>query len=392
MLKIPTLKELYDEIVQDVQTEMGVALSPFGNMYLRAQAAWQAAKLKLFYLQIGSVQKNLFADTAEPESMGGTLERIGRLKINRNPFPATAGKYEVSVTATGNALIPTGTIFKSLESALNAGLLLITDQDFNIDQANNMIELRALTPGLEGKLNVNDGLSCTVPIVGITGEAVVLSETTSPTAAESEEDYRQAIIDSYRLEPQGGAAADYILWAQDATGVKRSYPYTTPANPAEVDIYIEASPEDSTDGMGTPSATILQNVEAVLQIDPNTGQGRTPLSVWANNVYPVVINKLTITITNSAGITEAQRVIINAALKEQVDEVRPFIAGADIMDERNDTISTNQIISWMINAAPGVGFGAVEMSIQIGGDPANTVSIKNFSFGNIPYLVNVIYA
>lgn len=392
MLKIPTLKELYDEIVQDVQTEMGVTLSPFGKMYLRAQAAWQAAKLKLYYLQIGSVQKNLFADTAEPEAMGGTLERVGRLKINRNPFPATSGKYEVSVTATGNALIPTGTIFKSLESALNSGVLLITDQDFNIDQANNVIELRALTPGLESKLNVNDSLSCTVPVVGITGEASVLSETVSPTAAESEEDYRQAIIDSYRLEPQGGAAADYILWAQDAPGAKRTYPYTSPNGASEVDIYVEATPADSTDGMGTPTITILQNVEAVLQIDPNTGQGRTPLSVWANNVYPVVINKLTITITNSSGITESQKTIINAAIKEQVDEVRPFIAGADILEDRNDTISTNQIISWMINAVPGVGFGAVEMSIQIGGSTPNTVPSKTFSFGNVPFLVNVIYA
>lgn len=392
MLRIPTLKELYDEIIQDLQTEMGVTLNPFGKMFLRAQAAVQAAKLKLFYLQIGSVQKNLFADTAEPESMGGTLERIGRLKINRNPFPATAGKYNVTVTTTGSAFIPTNTIFKSLESALNSGVLLITDQDYSIDPTNNEIELRALVPGLESKLNVNDGLSCTVPIVGITGEAVVQAESVSPTAAESEEDYRQAIVDSYRLEPQGGAPADYILWAQDAPGVVRSYPYTSPTNPAEVDIYVEASPEDSTDGMGTPTTTILQNVESVLEIDPNTGQGRTPLSVWANNVSPVIINKLTITVNNSTGITEAQKMTLNAAIKEQVDNVRPFIAGADILDERNDTISTNMIVSWMINAVPGVGFGSVEMSIQIGGSPANTVSLKTFSYGNIPYLVDVIYA
>ncbi|OJV51650.1 MAG: hypothetical protein BGO31_00150 [Bacteroidetes bacterium 43-16] len=392
MFKIPTLKELYDQSLQDLQTEMGISILPFGKMVLRAQAAWQSAKLKLYYLLLGKVQKNLFADTAEPESMGGTLERIGRLKINRNPFPATSGKYDVTVTATGNAFIPTGTIFKSLESALNSGVLLISDQDYNIDQVNNIIELRALNPGLESKLNVNDGLSCTVPIVGITGEALVIAETVSPTAAESEEDYRQAIIDSYRLEPQGGASADYILWAQDAQGVKASYPYTSPTAAAEVDIYVEASPEDSTDGMGTPTQTILDNVASVLEIDPNTQQGRTPLSVWANNVYPVVINKLTITINNSAGITESQKAIINAAIKEQVDEVRPFIAGADILEERNDTISTNQVISWMINAIPGLGFGAVEMSIQIGSSSANTVSIKTFSYGNIPYLVNVVYA
>ena len=81
MFKIPTLKELYDQSLQDLQTEMGISILPFGKMVLRAQAAWQSAKLKLYYVLLGKVQKNLFADTAEPESMGGTLERIGRLKI-----------------------------------------------------------------------------------------------------------------------------------------------------------------------------------------------------------------------------------------------------------------------------------------------------------------------
>lgn len=392
MVNIPSIRDLYNDILQDLQTEFQINIPVFGKLFLRALAAVQAAKLKLYYLQLGNVQKNLFPDVADTESMGGTLERQGRLKLNRNPFPATSAKYEISITVTGTPSIPTGTLFRSSESALNAEALYITDEDYSIDQINNRIIVRAVTPGVESKLNTGDALSCTVPIVGMTGDAVVESETVSPTAAETEEDYRNAIIDSYRLAPQGGAAADYILWAQDAEGVKNSYPYTSSGNPGEVDIYIEATIADSTDGMGTPSSTILGNVEAVIEIDPNTGVGRRPLGVWAVNVLPVVINKVFIDIANSTGLTTDQKNTLGQAIKEQIDLIRPFIAGADILDDKNDMISTNQIVSWIINAIPGAAFGNITLTIQEGTATPLAVTSKVFSYGNIPFLESISYA
>ena len=97
-VQIPTLSELYTSVKGDLESEIGINLPLFGKSYIRGLASVQAGKLKLYYLAIASVQKNIFPDLAESELTGGTLERFGRIKLNRNPFSAVAGKYEVTVT------------------------------------------------------------------------------------------------------------------------------------------------------------------------------------------------------------------------------------------------------------------------------------------------------
>ena len=132
MITIPTLKELFDDIVADLESELTVTIPVFGPIFIRALAAVQAAKLKLYYLTIGQLQKNIFVDTADPESSGGTLERFGRIKLNRNPFPATAAQYDIDVTGTIGATIPAGRTFKSDDDALNPGKLYILDAEFEL--------------------------------------------------------------------------------------------------------------------------------------------------------------------------------------------------------------------------------------------------------------------
>lgn len=83
-VQIPTTQELYTSIKSDLETELNINIPVFGKIFLRALAAVQAAKLKLYYLAIASVQKNIFPDTADPESIGGTLERFGIVKLGRN--------------------------------------------------------------------------------------------------------------------------------------------------------------------------------------------------------------------------------------------------------------------------------------------------------------------
>ena len=87
MITIPTLKELYDQVLSDLETQYSISIPLFGKNFLRALAMVQAAKLKIFYLAVANLQKNIFVDTADPEASGGTLERFGRVKLGRNPFP-----------------------------------------------------------------------------------------------------------------------------------------------------------------------------------------------------------------------------------------------------------------------------------------------------------------
>ena len=100
MTVIPTYIELYNGVLSDLETQMQVSVPIFGKNFLRALAVVQAGKLWLYYKAIANVQKNIFIDTAEPESIGGTLERFGRVKLNREPFSARAGEYIVTVTGS----------------------------------------------------------------------------------------------------------------------------------------------------------------------------------------------------------------------------------------------------------------------------------------------------
>ncbi|MBX9450027.1 MAG: hypothetical protein KL787_10060, partial [Taibaiella sp.] len=106
MVNIPKLSELYNSILADLQAELGVTIPLWTKSFIKILAMVQATKMHLAYLALGDVQRNIFPDTADPEAMGGTLERFGRVKIGRMPLTATQGKYIVQVTGDPGATIP----------------------------------------------------------------------------------------------------------------------------------------------------------------------------------------------------------------------------------------------------------------------------------------------
>src|SRR5690242_194274 len=127
MIPIPTISQLYNDILNDIQAQFGSNIPLFGKNYSRASAMVQAARLKIYYLVLGNLQKNIFVDTADPESVGGTLERWGRIKLGRNPFPAVAAQYQVVVTGSIGAQIKSSQTFKSNDDSANPGMLFVLD-------------------------------------------------------------------------------------------------------------------------------------------------------------------------------------------------------------------------------------------------------------------------
>ncbi len=386
MITIPTLSTLYQGILTDLQTQYGVTIPLVGKVFLRAMAGVQAAKLKLYYLAIASLQKNIFVDTADPESLGGTLERFGRVKLNRNPFPATAGQYSIRVNGTIGAVIPASTTFKSDDTSLNPGMLFILDNAFTLITGIDLITVRALTSGDASKLNINDTLTATSPIAQVNNGAVVISTVVQPLNAEDIEAYRQKVINSYQLSPQGGSAVDYRLWSQDASGVERVYPYASNGNINQIDLYVEATTASSTDGKGTPSASTLLAVQEVIEFNPNTSlplleRGRRPLGVWQVNYFPVTIYTIQIEITNYIGLTTPIQNLITSAIVDAINDIRPFVSAADILANKNDILDVNKIIGAIIAAKPGSIFTSA--IIKVNGNPLLTYT---FVLGNIPYI------
>lgn len=388
MTVIPTYIELYNDILSDLETQMQVSIPIFGKNFLRALAVVQAGKLWLYYKAIANVQKNIFIDTAEPESIGGTLERFGRVKLNREPFSARAGEYVVTVTGSIGAIIPAQSTFKSDDTVINSGKLFILDSAYTLVATTDSITIRALEAGNDSKLNIGDTLTATAPIALVDSIVTVSAETIEPSAEENIEDYRDKALDAYRLEPQGGAATDYRLWSADAQGVKQSYPYAKTGVVNEINLFVEATIADSIDGKGTPSALLLTDVEEVVEFDPDTTRptyerGRRPLGVIVN-FLPVTVLNVDVTINGFVGLTVDIQNAIELSLIDEINLVRPFVAACDILDEKNDILDSNKIISIILNTRPGSVFGAI--TLNVGGVPYNSYTFIN---GNIPYVNSI---
>jgi uncharacterized phage protein gp47/JayE len=390
MITIPTIKELQESILADLEAQMGKQIPLLGKNFLRILAGVQAAKLKTFYLAIGKLQKNIFVDTADSEFLGGTLERFGRVKLKRNPFPATAGQYELTVTGSIGAVIKAGVTFKSDDDALSKGMLYQLDTEHTMTGTSDTIVVRALSPGVGSKLLDGDTLTVTSPIALVDSTATVSDEIVEPKAAETLEAYRTATLNSYRLEAKGGAATDYRLWAANAQGVQRVYPYATTDDTFAVDLYVEATIDDSIDGKGTPSAQLLLDVEQVINFDPDNTlpvdeNGRRPINVKPN-MLPITVRNIDIEIADLANRTPEIEALITAAINAGIAKMRPFVDAADSLASKNDILDVNKLIGMIISAQPGAVFSGVTFTVD-----SVSVSTYTFNNGNIPYTNSVTY-
>lgn len=390
MYTIPTLKELYDSIIADLETEFAETIPVVGPVFLRVIASVQAAKLKLYYLGLAFVQKQIFADTADSESVGGTLERFGRVKLGRNPFPAVQGVYSCQVTGTVGASIPEGTIFIADDSSNCQGKLFILDDAFTLSSSPDTIHLRALEAGSASLLLSGNTLTCSNPLLNVDQQAMVFLTDTVPSDAEDIEEYRKKVVAAYRLEPQGGSAADYRLWSFDVEGVKQVYPYAKSGAANEIDVFVESMPAYSTDGKGTPDSSMLTSVLGAIQLNPDTSlpmsqRARRPLGVFAVNVLAITVKEIDIIITNYTNITTEKEDLIESAITDLINKSRPFISTADDPLSRNDVLGVNNIINAIMTAAPGY-FAGVEM--QVNGTPTTSLTLTQ---GNIPHLNSISY-
>lgn len=379
MITIPTLSQLYTQILADLEAEFNITIPLFGKNFLRALAAVQAAKLKLYYLAIGNLQKNIFPDTADAEASGGTLERFGRVKLNRNPFPAVAGQYTVAVTGTIGATIPAQSTFKSDDTSTSPGYLFILDVAYTLTATTDYITLRSLTAGEDAVLVATDTLTATAPIAAVNSSAAVSAIVVAAEDAETLEEYRAEVLAAYRLEPQGGAATDYRLWASDAVGVRQTYPYAKTGESNVIDLYVEGNTSN-----GVPDPTVLTAVEAVVELDPDTTKplnerGRRPLGVLQVNYLAVIPLSVNITVNDFVG-TEDQKENIDTAIAAALDLIRPFVSGADIVANRNDTLSETRLAFYIQDAEPTVSFSSVDITV-------NGVAQTSYQFtmGDIPY-------
>jgi len=390
MKPIPSIVELQQKITEDFKSKLNLSDDDLKRT-LNAFSLVLSGQMKILYLFLADIQNNIFPDTADSVDQGGTLERIGQIYLNRPPFPDAIGVFNISVNGIIGSVLRESLTFKSNEDALNPGQLFVLDSEHIMVSTTDVIEVRSLGAGTDFNLSVNDKLTITEPVIGVDKTVTVTAVTTQPTAGETLENYRDAILRAIQLEPQGGSKSDYRQWASDAQGVRLVYPYVRDSDAGIVDVYVEATLPDSTDGKGTPTTTILNEVLAVIEQDPDLSKpinerGRRPIQA---NVITSAISLIPVDV-NIAGLNDSSQAVkdvIESALKDMLYQVRPYISGADLLRNKNNTLYSGRVQSVVTDAlANGNFFNQLTLIVD-----GNSVVSYEFDLGNIPYLRNRTY-
>lgn len=388
MKEIPTIRDINENIYNDLKNKLNLS-TDFLKKTFNALSVVLSAQFHLVYLYLRDVQDNVFPDTASPESQGGTLERQGRIYLNRNPFPDSTGVFKVSVTGVVGSVLRTDLTFKSNDDALNQGQVYVLDSQYVLTGVDDEIEIRSLGVGTSFNLDLGDNLTITEPVIGVNKTVTVTEIVIEAQQGETLDLYRQAILTAIQLEPQGGSKSDYRQWATDAQGVRLIYPYVRDTDASVIDVYVEATREDSTDDEGTPSNTLLEKVEKVIEQDPDTSKqinerGRRPMQATVE-VSPIVLVPVDVTITGLSDDSASVETSIRNALKDLLYEVRPFISGADLRRNKNDILYSGKVQAAVTDVLTNGNFFNV-LQVFVDG---NEITSYEFDLGNIPYLRNL---
>jgi len=385
-----TIIGLKEQISNDLRNRLNLSDDKLKKT-LDAFSGVLAAQFKLAYLGLEDAQRNLYPDTADTFENGGSLNRLGRIYLNRDIRPATSAIYRVDVTGVEDSVLRSGLTFKSNEDSENAGKLYILENEYTLTGTDDLITIRSIGGGLDYFQDDLNNLTITEPVIGVDKTVVINkgaggSIMQEPVSAETTQEFRNAILNAIQLEPQGGSKADYRIWSSDAAGVRFVYPYIKDSDGGTVQIFVESSGSG-----GVPTQSILDDVEEVVNFDPDQTrplQERSRRPIQANlEVLPVDPVGVEVNIIGLVDSSTEIRNAIEVNLISFLRSIRPFVDGADLLRNKNDILYTAKLQGVVTDVLSADNFFN-DFNMLIDG-----VTQTSFIFARekIPNLINVNY-
>jgi hypothetical protein len=386
MITIRTLEKIYSDILNDYATELNVNVNEL-DVSIKVEAKVFAGFLYIQELKLSRQQNNLYADISEREE----LEREGFLLLSRYPKQATAGLYLAQVVGTNGQIIPENTQFIGDDNITAKGKVFVNDAEFIYSSGNTKIQIRSLDLGKNAGLKVGDVLTSIQPLE-TNNKITVTSILEYPTNAENIEEYRKDVLDAKRIVNNSDSPYAYRLWCAQIGEIRNIYPYR---NKGTLEIYVEATKEAAIDQYFRPSQAVLDQVYKVDSSGTETGVvvydetlGLSRRSVMVTNIESKAV-KYTPVIVRVVGLSDVSYLNqIKTAVYNYLYEKRPFIAGAESLSNKNDTITKAEVItvvSTLLNSTT-VTYNNIILYVGIQSDVEN-YKLKN---GYIPYLEDVV--
>jgi hypothetical protein len=187
------------------------------------------------------------------------------------------------------------------------------------------------------------------------------------------------------MQPQGGALADYRIWASDVSGVLNVYPYNDADSPSGVLLYVSGNPTLYPDRI--PTDTLLRQVGEACTYDPKTGKAtRKPMTAVIDpaadgsysNVMPVSIIEFDIYINGLIGIIPSDfATAVRPAVEDYFLGRESYIRGLSDDNNKTNIVSRNNVSSTVDQIAISVKaeFESVTMKRDGNIEPSYTLGI-----------------
>jgi len=397
-MHIPTTIEIRDSIINAWESRFSeIQGLPRGSIKIQRSfksalfvlASAIAPVIRLVYTFGLWILNQTDPQTADDENVvdGGRLQQWGRLLKVGEPKPGQAPRYTIDIAGTDGSTLLAGTAYRS-----STGNIYLLEAEITIAGGAAQGIIKASVPedreNTEYALPIGAEVITVNPFSGIDNPAIVSAvETTATDGEDIEKSYRPRVVSVLRLAPQGGARIDYKRWPLDAEGVAASYPYSDIIEPGKINVYIEATPEVDPDGI--PTQDVLDAAYDAILIDPETGLQRKPLSDVVI-MLPIMLLLFDIEIVglNAPDIPAAQS-RINDALVTTLKNKKPFLDGADFLDEKNDIVSRAELLAVAVSAISQLGGTINDLLLELNTIPIDVYQLDN---GEKSKAGNIIYS
>lgn len=389
-MNIPTTAEIREFLInaweQRLSASQGISVSILRSItksvfMILATVLASPFRLNYFFVQWALNQTD--PQTADDENavLGGRLQQWGRLVKVGDPKPGQAPRYEIDITGTNGSTLLAGTAYRSA-----TGNLYLLEEDIIIAAGVATGNIKATVPegrqNTEYALTVGAEINTANPFSGIDNPAIIAAELTPPTDSEDiETSYRPRVVSEVRIANQGGAKIDYKRWPLDAEGVQEAYPYVDSIEPGIMNVFIQATTDIDPDGI--PDAPTLAAALAAITTDPDTGLERKPAT---DIVYVFAIDLLLFDIDViglDAPDPVAAQTAISDALIPFISAKKPYIAGADFTDEKNDIASRSEIIAVIVATLDPLDGTITDVTLELATVPIDSHTLDNGEKGKV---------
>lgn len=375
MYENKTVDYIYNLLIQSFQEKFNNRLRLLPKSFIVVLSKVLAGIFLIPYKLTGWFYLQLFPDTAsfdEVDVLGYTLRplvKLGNLFGVGNPTSGASweGTVRANVIYTGNAVMA-GTQLKSEKT----GCLYATSVSVMTEGESVDIPVYCTQAGIVGNLEEGDSLHFVSPIGFVQEDAEVVETVKLGVDDETEAHYRSRVLNRYSTQPQGGALADYRLWAFDVPGVLQTYPYNDEDSPGGVLLYVSGTTDLFPDRV--PDSTLLRQVGYACTYDPDTGvANRKPITAILDprgdesypNVRAVRIITFNVYVTGFSGDGDFGSQL-KTELETFFDNREPYIRGLSSDNNRSDSILRNSLISIANSVAVSIKakFDTVTMNIN----------------------------